>query len=85
MSSITANGKCFYCRRPINRNRQPHIHAWIKHLFKHGGERQSDRNFHLTCFDKFAKAGGRPFNPDTNYKVLDSERITPTMESSSPA
>lgn len=73
--SITATGKCFYCGNPINQNKQPHVHAWIKHLFKNGGERQSDRNFHAACFEKFERLGGRPYNPHTNYEVMEAETI----------
>jgi hypothetical protein len=56
----------------INRTRQTHVFATIQHNYKHGGHRTSDRNFHLSCFDKFEDVG-RPVNPDTEYVVLESE------------
>jgi hypothetical protein len=71
--SLTATSKCFYCSNPINRNSQPFVTATIQHNYKNGYSRQSDRNFHPTCFDKFEDYGGRPFNPDTEYVVLDQE------------
>jgi hypothetical protein len=75
--SFTATSKCFYCSNPINRNTQTYIHADIRHHYKHGGMRDSDRNFHLSCFEKFEDAEGRPFNPYTLYEVLNEETVRP--------
>ena len=75
--NITATGKCFYCSNPINRAHQPYVSASVRHNYKHGGTRISDRNFHNTCFDKFEELGGRPWNPETSYVVLDYEFIEP--------
>jgi hypothetical protein len=74
--SYTATSVCFYCSNPINRNTQPYVHANIRHHYKHGGTRDSDRNFHPACFEKFEDEDGRPFNPETRYKVLHAERVT---------
>lgn len=72
--SFTATSVCFYCGNQINRNQQPHIHAAIEHRYKHGGSRISDRNFHPSCFERFRKIG-RPYNPETDYEVLESEEV----------
>ena len=61
---------CFFCSNPINPQRQSHVFATIEHRYKGGGVRQSDRGFHLSCFDKFTSLGGRPFNPHTTYEAL---------------
>jgi hypothetical protein len=71
--SHTATSSCFYCSNPINRNAQPFVTAAILHRYKNGGTRESDRNFHPSCFEKFRDAGGRPFNPETSYDVLEHE------------
>jgi hypothetical protein len=76
--SITATSRCFYCGNPINLARQPHAHATIRHDYKHGGSRVTDRNFHLSCIEKFEAIGGRPYNPDTNYEILEKEIIEPS-------
>ncbi|HWO40123.1 MAG TPA: hypothetical protein VNO32_66010 [Candidatus Acidoferrum sp.] len=75
--SFTATSTCFYCSNYINRGTQTYIYAEIRHHYKHGGMRDSDRNFHLSCFDKFQDQDGRPFNPHTHYEVLYSETIRP--------
>jgi len=59
---------CFFCSNPINRLAQRHMRAGITHHFKHGGVRTSERDFHLSCYDKF-RAVGRPYNPETAYSV----------------
>lgn len=75
--SITATSRCFYCGNQINRNKQTHIHAEIQHQYKNGGTRESDRNFHVSCFEKFECQDGRPFNPYTRYEVLSAETVQP--------
>jgi hypothetical protein len=74
---FTATSRCFYCSNPINRSTQTHIYAEIRHHYKHGGMRDSDRNFHSSCFEKFEDQDGRPFNPYTHYEVLYSETVRP--------
>ena len=69
--SFPASGKCFYCSNPINFD-GTYIYASIRHGYKRGGERVSDRNFHPACFEKF-KEHGRPYNPHTEYEVLSYE------------
>jgi hypothetical protein len=73
--SMTATSKCFYCSNPINREIQPYIHADILHHYKNGETRESDRNFHLSCFEKFDIGHGRPFNPHTRYEVVNAEKV----------
>jgi len=60
---------CFYCRNPINRLVQPRVHACIKRHCQGGGEDRRERDFHISCFDKFLEFG-RPRNPDTEYSVV---------------
>jgi hypothetical protein len=74
--SWPASGTCFYCGNPINRLSQRYVHAVIEHEYKHGGTRTTDRNFHVSCFEKFETVRGRPYNPHTNYEVLESEEVT---------
>ena len=62
-------GVCFYCSNPINGETQPYVTANTVAHYKHGGQRMAQRNFHESCFDKFVKVGGRPYNPDTDYEV----------------
>ncbi len=62
---------CFYCSNLINPQIQPHVHATVEHQYKHGGFRESERDFHLSCFNKFLEFGGRPFNPHTTYHAYD--------------
>jgi hypothetical protein len=75
--SFTATGKCFYCGNPINRDAQTYIYAEIRHHYKNGATRDSDRNFHQSCFEKFKDKDGRPFNPGTRYEVLSAETVRP--------
>jgi hypothetical protein len=65
--------KCFFCSRPINGR---HVYAVIEHHYKHGGSRESDRRFHPPCFEKFVEQGGRPYNPHTEYEVINYEEET---------
>ncbi len=67
-----ASWVCFYCSNPINGR---HVYATIRHLYKDGGSRDSDRRFHPVCFWRFKVAGGRPYNPHTEYEVIESEEI----------
>jgi hypothetical protein len=71
--SYPASGVCFYCSNPINPDGQ-HVFAQIRHHYKHGGTRESDRNFHPVCFGKF-KHHGRPYNPATEYEVVEIEMV----------
>jgi hypothetical protein len=64
---------CFYCSNPINAEGR-HVEAQIRHHYKGGGTRDSDRRFHPTCFEKFEE-NGRPYNPETEYEVLASDTI----------
>ncbi len=73
--SFTATTRCFYCSNPINPEGR-HIYADIRHHYKHGGNRDSDRNFHEPCFQAFRREG-RPINPHTTYEVLDFQTIRP--------
>ena len=73
--SMTATGVCFYCGNPINPDGH-HIYAQIRHHYKDGRTRDSDRNFHPVCFEKFEQRG-RPYNPETEYEVLSSEDVNP--------
>ena len=75
--SWIASFMCFYCGNPINSGSQPHVYAEIVHNYKHGGWRKSDRRFHISCFRKFEREGGRPLNPDTVYEVADAEEVRP--------
>lgn len=68
-----ASGVCFYCGNPINPN-GPHVFALIEHRYADGKTKQTDRNFHGPCFDKFEQHG-RPRNPGTEYEVLSFERV----------
>ena len=67
--SFTASGICFYCSNSINFNGR-YIYADIRHHYKSGETRDSDRHFHTACFTKFEEQGGRPWNPYTHYEVL---------------
>ncbi len=78
--SYTATSKCFYCSNPINRGTQTHIYAETRHHYKSGATRDSDRNFHVSCFEKFEENDGRPFNPDTRYEVLNAETVRPQLK-----
>jgi hypothetical protein len=75
-----ASGVCFYCGNQINRNTQSHIYAEIRHHYKAGDFRDSGRNFHVSCFDKFEQ-NGRPINPHTEYEVLEHKLVTPEKKS----
>lgn len=75
--SFTATSVCFYCSNPINRKAQTYIYAVIRHHYKAGDTRDSDRNFHEACFEKFKDEDGRPFNPHTRYEVLREETVRP--------
>ncbi len=70
----TLTRKCFYCSNWIN-PKGHYMEASIRHLYANGTERDSDRRFHLPCFDKFVAEGGRPWNPRTEYEVLESEEV----------
>jgi hypothetical protein len=48
--------------------------AVIRHHYKAGGQRDSDRHFHPRCLERFEEQGARPSNPHTEYEVLSSER-----------
>lgn len=72
--SITATGRCFYCSNVINREGR-HVYATIRHHYANGQTRDTDRNFHMPCFEKFEAQGGRPWNPSTEYEVLESEEM----------
>ena len=69
--SLTATGVCFYCSNPINQEGR-YIYALIRHHYKAGETRESDRHFHPVCFEKFEEIG-RPYNPETDYEVLSHE------------
>jgi hypothetical protein len=71
---MTASWTCFYCGNRINRN-GPHRLALIRHGYKNGGTRVSERRFHVPCFDRFEAYGGRPFNPHTTYQTLGSSLV----------
>jgi hypothetical protein len=71
-----ASSICFYCGNSINRKHQTYVQALVQHQYKYGGTRESGRNFHLSCYDKFVDRG-RPYNPQTSYVVLDSSVIGP--------
>ncbi len=56
------------CSNPVNRNTSGTV-ATLRHRFKHGGERYSTRAFHTACYEKFSDVG-RPYNPHTEYDLL---------------
>lgn len=74
-SGWPASWVCFYCSNPINRLRQPHVFAAVRHHYKGGDERDTARPFHPACFDKFEAQGGRPYNPYTSYEVIEHEEV----------
>jgi hypothetical protein len=63
---------CFLCSNQINPQHQRYVQATVEHHYKHGGIRISNRKFHLSCFPKFVRAGGRPFNPHTTYRAYNA-------------
>ncbi len=65
---------CFYCGNPINADGR-YVAASIAHWYKSGATRMSARDFHEPCFAKFEARGGRPWNPETRYEVLEAERM----------
>jgi hypothetical protein len=68
---VPVSGICFYCSNPTAPNQR--VIARIEHQYKNGTTRDSVRSFHPSCLDKFKIQGGRPFNPATNYEVLEEE------------
>ena len=71
--SFPASGRCFYCSNPINLSGL-HVYADIRHVYKNGTDRESERHFHSACFQKF-KVRGRPFYPRTEYEVVSYEEV----------
>ena len=63
---------CFFCSNQINPQRQRWVQCCVEHYYKQGGFRQSERGFHLSCFHKFVRLNGRPFNPHTYYRAIDA-------------
>ena len=69
-----ASWTCFYCSNPINSSGS-YVVGSIRHHYKTGGIRESQRRFHTMCFRRFELEGGRPFNPWTQCVVLESEEV----------
>ncbi len=76
MSGSWVSWRCFYCGNPINHEGR-HVEAHIEHQYKAGHSRTSWRRFHSPCFEKFMTQGGRPWNPATEYAVLQQEEVEP--------
>lgn len=70
--------RCFFCSNYVNPDGR-HVTAGIRHCYKNGGQRDSERTFHEPCFDKFQRVG-RPWNPETEYEVLWDEAVVPGKE-----
>ena len=60
---------CFYSSNLTNQEKQTFVAASTLVNFKQGGKRQTEKDSHLSCFDKFVALRGSPYNPETAYEV----------------
>lgn len=75
--SHPASGICFYCSNRINPDER-HVWAQVCHYYQNSATRESDRDLHSACFEKF-ESGGRPCRLGTADGVLDVARVSVKM------